>query len=303
MLGPRPAVDLKLHPISLPDDLDRYLATSEARFADLRPGVEKTIIWADARERSQTPLALVYLHGFSATRRETSPLTELLGEKLGANVFYTRLRGHGRSDDAMSEATVNDWLNDGIEALEIGRRLGEEIVLIGTSTGGTLATWLVMEHEATDILALVLISPNFRPRDRRSELLLWPWGASLARMIEGDYRSWTPVNERQARYWTTRYPTDALVTMMSLVDLVRRTDLRRLGLPALLLYSRGDELVDADEIERRYRELGSTPKELVEISDSRDPAQHVLAGDILSPSTTDSVADQIESFIRGLRPD
>ena len=41
VLGPRVSVDQSLRPVTLPDDLDRYLAETEARFADLRPGVEK----------------------------------------------------------------------------------------------------------------------------------------------------------------------------------------------------------------------------------------------------------------------
>ena len=140
-VGPRVSVDQTLRPVVLPEDLDGYLARSEARFADLRPGVEKTIIWADS-SKAKTPIALVYLHGFSATRQETRPLCDTLAARLGANLFYTRLRGHGRSDDAMAEASANDWLNDSYEALAIGRRLGERVVLVGTSTGATPAAWL-----------------------------------------------------------------------------------------------------------------------------------------------------------------
>lgn len=104
----------------------------------LVPGAEKTIIWAnDSREK--TPLSIIYLHGFSATCRETAPVFDRVAEKLGANLFYTRLTGHGRDSEAMGEVTLNAFLNDAMEAWEIGRTIGEEVIIVGTSTG---ALWL-----------------------------------------------------------------------------------------------------------------------------------------------------------------
>ncbi|GIV58500.1 MAG: hypothetical protein KatS3mg042_1413 [Rhodothermaceae bacterium] len=127
MLGPRPAVEEPAGRPVLPGDLDAYLAAAEARFDDLRPGVEKAIVWADPATRSRTPLAVVYLHGFSATREETRPLCDTLAARLGANLFYTRLTGHGRTGEALAAATASDWLRDALEALAIGQRLGERV--------------------------------------------------------------------------------------------------------------------------------------------------------------------------------
>ena len=299
-LGPRASVDVTLRPVALPEDLDGYLAQSEARLNDLRPGVEKTIVWADS-SKGKTPVALVYLHGFSATRQETRPLCDTLAARLGANLFYTRLRGHGRSDDAMAEASANDWLNDSYEALEIGRRLGEQVILIGTSTGATLAAWLATQPEAADgLLALVLVSPNFAPKDPNAQLLLWPWGTTLARLVVGPYRQWEPYNNEQAKYWTTRYPSEVLVTMMGLVDLVDRADLGAIRAPVLVVYSPQDEVIDAGLIEARYPEIGSSPRRLVPLDTVGDPSNHVLAGAILSPENTEPVAELVLEFLAPL---
>jgi predicted phosphodiesterase len=46
----------------------------------------------------------------------------------------------------------------------------------------------------------------------------------------------------------------------------------------------------------------SPQKAALEITDSDDPSQHVLAGDILSPATTRSVAEAIASFIERPTP-
>ena len=81
----------------LPDDLDAYLKQTEARFTDLRPNNEKLIVWADPSKKAKTPLSIIYLHGFSACRLEVAPLCDIVAHDLGANLFYTRLSGHGRS--------------------------------------------------------------------------------------------------------------------------------------------------------------------------------------------------------------
>jgi len=105
LLGPRVAIETNLQPVSLPDDLDAYLASSEAAYDDIVPGTEKKIIWAgEAGEK--TPLSIVYLHGFSATRQETAPLAEELAAELGANLYYDHFTGHGRSGEALAGAAV-----------------------------------------------------------------------------------------------------------------------------------------------------------------------------------------------------
>ena len=52
-----------------------YFDAAEARFDDITPGVQKRVIWASAAEQ-RTPIALVYLHGFSATSEEVRPLPD-----------------------------------------------------------------------------------------------------------------------------------------------------------------------------------------------------------------------------------
>lgn len=301
LLGPRPVANVPPPPSALPDDLDAYLATSEARFDDLRPGVEKSIIWADS-SKTRTPLAVVYLHGFSATREEVRPLPDTVAARLGANLFYTRLAGHGRSGDALAETTAADWLADGYEALAIGQRLGERVVLIGTSTGGTLATWLAAQPEAKNLLALVLISPNYGPKDPKASLLLWPWGVQLAKLMAGSHRAWTPHNAEQAHYWTTRYRIDALVSMMSLVDLVDQIDLSAIETPLLIVYSPNDQVVNPAYIEAQFPVFGTSVKHRIAIDSAGDPSNHVLAGAILSPATTQPLADSILAFLHPMWP-
>jgi len=293
--GPRVEIAANLQPVNLPPNLEKYLADSEADFDDIIPGTEKTIIWA-GEPGTKTPISIIYLHGFSASRQETAPLSEIVAMKLGANLFYTRFTGHGRNGEAMLEGSVEAWLNDAQEALAIGQRLGEKVIVIGVSTGGTVATWLATQPMAKSVAAIVLISPNFAPADRRSKLLLWPWGGRIAEFIVGKEYIWESSNARHEKYWTHRFPTRALLPMMGLVSVAKSLDLGLIDQPALVIYSPADSVVSATAIEAFFGRFGSRKKRLVSYSGAGNPEQHVLAGDILSPSSTEELAKMIVDF-------
>lgn len=294
--GLRVDLNTTLHPLVLPQDLDTYLARTEAAHPDIVPGTEKKIVWARA-PGEQTPLALVYVHGFSASRQETAPLAARVAEQLHANVYSTRLTGHGRGSSAMLEGSVNSWINDMHEAVEIGKRLGRRVVIVGSSTGGTLATWRVAQGDQDEIAALLLLSPNFGTADRRTRILTWPWGAQLAELLVGKTRSWKPENEAHGLYWTSSYPVRAMLPMMGLVKLALSLDLHTVKVPTLVIYSPDDKTVDTAAIKAAFEEIGAEQKKLVAWGQAGDPDQHVLAGDILSPGSTAPLAQIIVDFL------
>ena len=298
LLAGRPAsIDPVSERSSLPGDLDVFLEESESVFGDLVPGTSKVIYWADS-SKQKTPLSVVYLHGFSASRQETAPVSDSLAKRWGANLFYARLTGHGRSSDAMGEATADDWLADAAEALTIGKRLGERVVVIGTSTGATLATWLGMQQDADAIEALILISPNYWPRAEMVGLLLWPYGEMIGKAVEGDYVEWEPANEDHGKYWTNKYPVGAVVEMMRLLRYVNDMDLSVMNVPVQVIYSPDDQVVDPQYITMTFDEIGSSQKEILPLEEIEAENNHVLAGDILSPSDTKRVIDHIDEFVR-----
>lgn len=285
---------------ALPDDLDRYLADRERGVAErygLVPGTDKRVRWQAGRAR--TEYAVVYLHGFSASRQAFAPTPEIVADALGANLFETRLTGHGRVEEAMADFRAEDWLDDAAEALTIGARLGDRIVLIGTSTGATLSLAMANHPAFRSVSALILVSPNFAPVNENAQLLTGPAGPTLARLLVGDTRSWEPHNEQQARYWTTSYPIDATVEVMRLVDYVQSLLPLDIGSGVLVLVSPADTVVSPRATSEAIAKLSAPRKQLVEVADVGDPSNHVLAGDILSPDTTEEVAAAIVAFVLG----
>lgn len=281
-------------PTSKLSELEEWIKTSEAAYSDIKPGNAKGIVWNSSTQQ-RTPWAVVYIHGFSASRLETAPLTDLVAKALGANAFHTRLTGHGRPSDAMAEASAQDWMADAIEAVRIGQVLGERVLVVSCSTGATLATWLATSQESGRVAAHVFISPNFGPKDKRAEMINGPWGKKIALALEGENRGWTPEDAHETSAWTTRYPTRAVFPMMAMVKSVRDSDLSTFQTPVLVLYSEQDQTVDPAETLAAFTRIGAPLKTIEAVTYSTSKGQHVLAGAIKSPQ---AVAPMVQSIVK-----
>ena len=301
--APRTGVDrtIDFTEADIPADVESWITGREQQFSDIRPGDGKRILWAGA-PGTKTPLAIVYIHGFSASPAEIRPVPEEVARNLGANLFFTRLAGHGRDGAAMGQASAEDWLFDMAEAMAIGRRLGDRVVVIGTSTGATLAALAATDPQLNAGLAgTVLISPNFGIHAPAQWVLDAPFVESWATLVVGETRAFTPINAEHARHWTTEYPTAALYPMARLIRAARATDWSQATTPALVLYAPQDKVIDPALIPPVIDAWGGPIRaEPREMQGDDDPFAHVIAGDILSPGQTEPVIDLITDWARGL---
>ena len=296
-----PKLDSTLVPVLIPDSIDAYLRDQEAVIAaefGVVEGAEKRVLWASEPGR-RTEYVLVYLHGFSATRQEIAPVPELVAKSLGANLFETRLAGHGRERQQLSNVSAEDWMNDGAEALAIAKALGDKIILVGTSTGATIALALARHPDYKLIDSLILISPNFGPAGQGSGITTGPYGPQLTRLILGERRSWTPANPLQKKYWSTDYPTTAIVEMMRLVDLAVQLTPEANTPKAMLIYSPQDDVVSVSKLLRGFDALPAGQKTIHKVDNPKSLSPHVLTGDILAPGTSADMANIMSRFIAG----
>lgn len=304
LLGPREPAEMKhsFNPSDLgtgaPASLEGYLAERESRFDDINPGTEKQIVWADPVTKARTDVAIVYIHGYSASAPEIRPVPDLVAEDLGANLYFTRLAGHGRlSTDAMSEATVSKWAADLAEAIEIGRRLGREVVLMGTSTGATLISAVATDESwMENVSAAVFVSPNYAVQSPTSWTLTTPWARYWVPPLAGKRRVWEPDNEGQAQYWTHDYETVALLPMLALVKKVDGMDLSKAVIPAQFIYAETDQVVKPQVTKAVAATWPGASTHIVVGPD--DDGDHVIAGDILSPNKTQEVQKAVTAWLR-----
>ena len=143
-MGPRPSslsLNTGLPSISIaPEQSDEFIREKESVVAHIKPDNEAQIIWADSLHKNKTEYCIVYLHGFSASQGEGIPVHKNIAKKFGCNLYLPRLYAHGLTEkEPLLEFTEEKYLESAKEAIAFGKNLGQKILLMGTSTGGTLA--------------------------------------------------------------------------------------------------------------------------------------------------------------------
>ena len=279
--------------------IDADLAAAEAQVPGVRPGCEKRIKWADAAG-DKTAISLLYIHGFSATGEELRPLPDIVAGDLGANLHFTRLAGHGQDGAAMGQATLDMWRADVAEAITVAQTIGDEVIIMGCSTGCTLATLAMAE--GANVKAMIHVSPNFGLRHRLVQLLLdLPASRRWAKYVAGHERSFPALNEDHAAYWTIRYPTAAVHTMADAVRATRGANIAGITTPALFCFNAADQVVHPAHIEKVIARWGGPTETVALIQTVADDAMgHVMAGDVFSPGQTLPLARQILAWCKAL---
>ena len=115
LLYPFALVSGEIEPAILGADFEEKIQAQESQLKP-RPGTEKKIFWANDK-KNKTPVSIVYLHGWSASRQELSPTVERVASEMKANLFMTRLTGHGLDGEALGRVTTENLLQDAEDAL------------------------------------------------------------------------------------------------------------------------------------------------------------------------------------------
>ena len=221
-LGPSPSTPVynKAMPAlpSEPAALERYISEQESHH-HIKPDNEARIVWADTTHR-KTPYAIVYLHGFSASQGEGIPLHREIASKFGCNLYLPRLAEHGLdTTDAMVGLTADNYWESARDALAVGSRLGDKVILMGTSTGGTFALQLAAAYPDS-VAALVLLSPNIAINDPNAWLLNDHWGLQIAHLVTGSNYivSKEDYGPQWRQYWYPKYRSEAVVALEQLLE-------------------------------------------------------------------------------------
>jgi esterase/lipase len=282
--------------------LDSDLA--EVVVPHLRDGCAKRVTWAD-KVGVQTDIAIVFIHGFSASCGELRPLPETVAKALGANLFATRLMGHGQDGAAMGEATLAGWRTDVREAFAIGRSLGKRVLIMGCSTGCTLTALGLTNgdiREGPELLGVCFVSPNFGLRHKVSQIVLGlPFSEYWAPYLIGKERKFDVLSDQHAQFWTTVYPTKAVKPMGDALRAVQRANLSKVVTPLFMAVNPDDQVIDPARARDVQLAWGGPAFKLTLVQTPQDDAMgHVMAGDVFSPNQTAPLAAQIVEWAQKL---
>lgn len=291
VFGPREEVKLNptFEPRKFGEGVQVYFESVEAGFDDIVPGTEKRVIWQEGAKEQRTPYSVLYIHGFSASSEEIRPVPDRIAEALGANLVYTRLQGHGRGGAAMAEGTAVGWMQDAAEGLAAARAVGEQVVVISTSTGGTLAAAAALDPElSANVAAMIFVSPNFGVNAPAAWVPALPGARIWLPPLMGGTRNAPTGNVAKDTYWSTDYSWEAVVPMTAIVQEVVAQDFGTATIPALFRFSDDDKVVRPD-LTRQVAAAWGGPVGLqpVSMGPGDDPSSHVIAGDIMSPGQTE----------------
>lgn len=225
LVGPRgPKVDLKVDLPQLPDQLEelsQQIAHQEA-MASLRPNTEARILWAHPERPQKTAYSLVYIHGFSASQGEGDPIHKEFAARYNCNLFFGRVQAHGtQSDTPLADLSPEGMLQSAAFALAVGQKIGEKVILMGTSTGCTLM--MILAQQFPEIAGLICYSPNIAIRNSMAKYITGPWGKWLVRLVNrGGEIIEKPLVDNV--YWDKRYHIKALVSLQALLKASMHAD-------------------------------------------------------------------------------
>jgi pimeloyl-ACP methyl ester carboxylesterase len=301
-LGPKPDAPVfnEQMPVvpEAPAELESYIRQQELQHK-LKPDNEARIIWNDSTRR-KTEYAVVYLHGFSASYKEGDPVHRRFANEFGCNLFLPRLSDHGVDTTETLMLFTGDRLWESAkEALAVANQIGEKVIIISTSTGGTLALMLAAKYPDR-VHALINLSPNIAINNPASFLLNGPWGLQIARVVMGGKYRVTEVTEEKSRYWNGKYRLESAVQLEELIeDSMQKRTFNAVTQPSLTLYyykneNEQDPEVKVSAMREMHRQLG-TPDSLKVIEAMPKAGAHVL-GSSLSSQDVDGVYAAIEEF-------
>ena len=288
LLGPHPAKPYfdDILP-NIPDQIsvDNYVSKNEANFK-IKPNNEAKIIWADSTNQP-TEYAIIYLHGFSASQMEGSPVHVNIAKQFHCNLYLARLAEHGlMGSEALQNLTAENLWVSAKEAYAIGKKIGKKVIVMGTSTGGTLALQLAASYP--EIAGLILYSPNIEIYNPSAPILNDPWGLQIARLVQGGkYNNIRFENKDYPKYWNVHYRLEATVALENLLEATMNEKLfKKVHQPSLTLYYYKDEehqdkVVKVTATKRMFTQL-STPDYLKVIKAMPNTGNHVIASPLVS---------------------
>jgi esterase/lipase len=283
-----------------PAALESYVAEKESKHK-IKPDNEARIVWADST-RSRTAYSVVYIHGFSASQKEGDPVHRRFAREFGCNLYLARMADHGIDTvDAMINFTTDRWWRSAKEALAIGKAIGEKVIIMSTSTGGTMALALAADFPK-DVYAMINMSPNVAINNDAAFLLNNPWGLYIARLVRGGkYYQWEAPPERN-QFWYKKYRLEATVQLEEMLESkMTKATFEKVTQPCLTLYYFKNEKEQDPEVKvsaiLKMMDQLATPSNLKRAVAIPGAGAHVLGCSLVSKDV-EGVYAQIEDFAR-----
>lgn len=308
---PKPVISSQLPSVSVTlDKMDEYIKKLDSE-GTVKPDNGSRILWASDSLKQATEYVLLYLHGFSASWYEGFPANYEFTSHFKCNAYIPRLATHGLvTEDPLMDMTPDKLWESAKEALVVAQMLGKKVVIMSTSTGGTLA--LKLAAEFPDIIhGLILYSPNIAINNSAAFLLSKPWGLQIGRKVTGsNFRTVNPhFDSKECQFWYCKYRMEATVYLQQLVEAtMTKKTFQKVKAPVFLAYYYKDEehqdpIVRVDAMLDMFKNLG-TPENMKRAVAFPEANTHVIACELMSKSYNEVIRETLKfsEEILGMKP-
>lgn len=282
-------VDIAENLPDLPDDLcdlDRFVTESERAVEHIKRDNQARIVWFNDKPE-KTPCSIVYLHGFTASQGEGYPIHRDIARRYGCNLYLSRLYGHGIDKDAFRDMTMEKLIDSAVNAYAIGRKTGREVILMGTSTGASLA--IIIASLFKEVKGIIAYSPLIDFQEMKARLIHSPYFRFLiTRLARFQYihkgNSSTP---EEKQYWYSDYHINGLISLNDFIQTYMKPEIyQKVTQPFFLGYyyrdkKEKDPTVSVKKMMSMYRQLG-TPSDRKKMINFRNAQAHVIGSQYTS---------------------
>ncbi len=268
-------------------ELQNYVNQREDSVIGLKPGNEAYIVWADSSNKHKTPYSIVYIHGFGASPMEGDPVHRFLAAHFGANLFVTRLPDHGvKRENGLEYLSPQALANAAGEAYQIGKSLGDEVIVVGTSMGGALT--LLLASQQPDIKAVTVYSPAIRDYGEKLSAFFTPW---MQKMMELTMMKNKMIHQdregEKAMYWSEDYHMNSYESLAILLySNMNESTFKKIEQPLFLGYyykdnEAQDNVVSVPKMKEMFEQI-STPAAMKREKAFPNAGDHVIGSSITS---------------------
>lgn len=202
--------------------------------------------------------ACLLIHGFTGTPKEMRLMGEYLNNQ-GYTCLGIRLAGHGTQPEAMVRSRWIDWAASVEDGYHLLCGLTENIFLIGLSMGGILSLYMSSQLKTRGVIAMS--TPSRLPTD-------YPiWFLKLVSLVikfrpkssEPPGSSWFDKTAYRDHIAYGKNPVRSSVELKKII-LEMHAALPKVNVPVLLMHSKDEKYILADNMESIYAGLVNAPE-------------------------------------------
>jgi len=204
---------------------------------------------------------VLMIHGFSSTPDEFKELAVYLADR-GFNVSAPLVAGHGTAPKDLMNTGPKDWTDSVRKAYLELKKKSKDIFIIGNSFGSNLAIWLAKEFKNEPSAIITLGTPIFLRWHKFIISRLYSYGFLKKYYTKPPRLYRTDFTDMMDEVTYPKIPTKSLRQFFSFIKNETRPNLGEVKIPALVVHSDTDPVVNPKSATYIYEHLGSEQKRI-----------------------------------------